>query len=139
MHPHNDECRESTTIAGSVCSRRREKVVDPEEALVAERLWNFEASHESSLQEAAAADLLLTEDVLAAAVQLPYDPLWIENFGLDRSSFKIPRSTLKFEKLFLDNIIVVGDILVLGDADEGITKNLRNTALVSGCLVLLGS
>lgn len=139
MHTHNDECRESRAIVGSVGSNRRGKVVDPKEALVAERLWNFEASHESSFNEAAAAELLLADDIFATAVQLPYDPLWIENLMLDRSSFKIPRSNLKFEKLFLDKIIVQGDILVLGDADEGINKNLRNTALVSGCLVLLGS
>lgn len=129
---HNEERGESSRVGGRACLKGRGKVVNLEKALVADRLWNFEASHENTSQQDAASEPLLSNDQFLAAVQQPYDPLWIDNHGLDRSKLTIQRSNLKFEKLFLDSVLTVGDILVLGDMNQGIQENLRNTALVGG-------
>lgn len=128
---HNEtEHGESTKVCGRISSKGREKVLDPEEPLVAERLWNFEKTLGNIDPDTATSEPLLTNDTIAAAVQLPYDPFWIDVHKLDRAKFDIPRSNLKFEKLFLDNVLMVGDIFMLGDVDEGMIQNLRNTALV---------
>lgn len=133
FHVHNNEERgESSRVGGRARPKGRGKFVNPEEALVADRLWNFEASHENTSQQNADSVPLLSHEQFLAAVQQPYDPLWIDKDGLDRSKLAISRSVLKFEKLFLDSVLTVGDIFVLGDMSQGIQQNLRNTALVGG-------
>lgn len=134
---HHEAEHGESTKGGRISSKGREKVLDPEEALVAERLWNFKESNRNIDPETATSEPLLTNDTIAAAVQLPYNPFWIDNHALDRARLDIQRSNLKFEKLFLDKVLIVGDILVLGDFGEGMTHSLRNTALVSFFFLVL--
>lgn len=86
------------------------------------------------LQRQPAQDGLILEDEFAAAANTPYDPLWIEHYGLDPSQITFSPSAMKFDKLFLEKVIKVGDKLVLipehtPDA-ESITPPLRNVATV---------
>lgn len=86
------------------------------------------------LQRKPAQDGLILEAEFAAAVGTPYDPLWIEHYGLDPSQITFSSSAMKFDKLFLEKVIKVGDKLVLipehtPDA-ESITPPLRNVATV---------
>lgn len=86
------------------------------------------------LQRKPAQDGLILEAEFAAAVGTPYDLLWIEHYGLDPSQITFPSSAMKFDKLFLEKVIKVGDKLVLipehtPDA-ESITPPLRNVATV---------
>lgn len=87
---HNEERGESSITGGRVCSKGREKILDLEESLVAERLWNFEASHDNLYRQAAASAPLLTAEEFAAAVQHAYDSFWIVNHQLDRNKLQIP-------------------------------------------------
>lgn len=85
-------------------------------------------------QRDTAQDGLILEAEFAAAVNKPYDPLWIENYGLDPSQITFSPSALKFDKLFLEKVIKVGDQLVLipdhlSEADS-IVPPLRNVATV---------
>lgn len=86
------------------------------------------------LQQQPAQVGLILEAEFAAAASTPYDPLWIENYGLDPSQITFSSSAMKFDKLFLEKVIKVGDKLVLipehtPDADS-ITPPLRNVATV---------
>lgn len=81
--------------------------------------------------KASAHNPILTDHQFEILAQQPYDPLWIENLALDRVKLAIPPSPLKIQKLFMDNILVVGDKFILGDVDEGIKQDLRNEAEVS--------
>ena len=74
---------------------------------------------------------ILNDNQFEILAQQPYDPLWIENLALDRVKLAIPPSPLKIQKLFMDNILMIGDKFVLGDVDEGIKQDLRNEAEVS--------
>lgn len=77
---------------------------------------------------------LILETEFAAAVNTPYNPLWIEHYGLDPSQITFSPSAMKFDKLFLEKIIKVGDKLVLipdhMPEAESITPPLRNVATV---------
>lgn len=86
------------------------------------------------LQRNPAQEGLILEAEFAAAAGTPYDPLWIEHYGLDPSQITFSSSAMKFDKLFLEKVIKVGDKLVLipehtPDA-ESITPPLRNVATV---------
>lgn len=86
------------------------------------------------LQQKPAQVGLILEAEFAAAAGTPYDPLWIEHYGLDPSQITFSSSAMKFDKLFLEKVIKVGDKLVLipehtPDA-ESITPPLRNVATV---------
>lgn len=77
---------------------------------------------------------LILESEFAAAVKKPYNPLWIEYHGLNPSQITFSPSALKFDKLFLEKVITVGDKLVLIpdhtlEADS-IVPPLRNVATV---------
>ena len=43
-----------------------------------------------------------------------YDPLWAQNAGADRNSVLAYRSKMKFEQVFLDGVLRIGDRLVIG-------------------------
>lgn len=81
-----------------------------------------------------AQDGLILEDEFAAAATTPYDPLWIEHYGLDPSQITFSPSAMKFDKLFLEKVIKVGDKLVLipdhMPEAESIAPPLRNVATV---------
>ncbi|MCJ1426415.1 hypothetical protein MMC29_004318 [Sticta canariensis] len=126
----NEERDESHSAGGRPSLKRRRKTGDHDETSASKRLWNFEVSRDISSQQSITSEPSLNNDEFAAAVVLPYDPLWIDRHGLDRSRLHIPRSNLKFEKLFMDNVLLMRDIFVLGDFDEGVQNNLLNTALV---------
>lgn len=86
------------------------------------------------LQRQPAQDGLILEAEFAAAVNIPYDPLWIEHYGLDHSQITFSPSAMKFDKLFLEKVIQVGDKLVLIPDHmleaESITPPLQNVATV---------
>lgn len=85
-------------------------------------------------QRQLAQDGLILEAEFAAAVNTPYDPLWIEHYGLDRSQIAFSPSAMKFDKLFLEKVIQVGDKLMLIPDHmpevESIKPPLRNVATV---------
>lgn len=81
-----------------------------------------------------AQDGLVLEAEFAAAVNTPYDPLWIEHNSLDPSQIAFSPSVMKFDKLFLEKVIQVGDKLVLipdhMPEAGSIAPPLRNVATV---------
>lgn len=130
---HDGESAKPRSVGGGARTKGHGNPFDPNEILGANRLWNFEPFHTNALPDKTLeSEPLLTDDDFATMVRLPYDPLWIDKRGIDRSSIIARGSILKFEKLFIDSVLMVGDLLVVGDVDEGMKKNLRNTALVSG-------
>lgn len=112
-------------------SHRRQPSIDKKSS------QNLAQSLEPTLpppQRPIAQDGLLLEAEFAAAVNKPYDPLWIEHYGLDPSQITFSPSALKFDKLFLEKVIKVGDKLVLipdhmPEADS-IVPPLRNVATI---------
>lgn len=127
-----DEKRgESHSAGGRPSLKRCRETGDHDETSAAKRLWNFGISRDTSSRQSPSSEPSLNNDEFAAAVVLPYDPFWIDRHGLDRSKLNIPYSNLKFEKLFMDNVLLMRDIFVLGDFEEGVQNDLLNTALVS--------
>lgn len=130
----DEEQGESHIAGGHPSLKRRRESGDHDESPAAKRLWNFQAYHDRSAQQTPSSEPSLSNDEFAAAVVLPYDPLWIDRYGLDRSNLAIPTGNFKFEKLFMDNVFLTGDIFVIDDFAEGVQHNLHHTALVSSFL-----
>ncbi|MCJ1471173.1 hypothetical protein MMC07_009821 [Pseudocyphellaria aurata] len=84
---------------------------------------NFEACLDHPIQQTSTPLFVRCPQLAAAALQR-YDPLWIENFGLDRNQLQIAPSPMKFDKLFRDGVLGIGDQLVVGDRTPGNTTSV---------------